>query len=119
MKSLHNSTVPSAEKNVSDLRLVGDGDMFRLLYKASSEQEGWMKSTKALQIDGVGCVLQVTTQQRNPDGSYAVAEAVTLVPGVMIVEVINSWPKLVAMPCPHKRRPKSFAASFPLKLRKE
>jgi len=34
-----------------------------------------------------GCVVQVTTQQRNPDGSYAVAEALTFVPGVHIKEV--------------------------------
>lgn len=119
MKTFHNSDVSGAEKNVSDLRKVGNGDTFCLLCKASSEQEGWMKSTKALQIDGVGCVLQVTTQQRNPDGSYAVAEAATFVPGVMIVEDINSGRKLVAIPCPHKQGLKDFAASFPLKLRKE
>ena len=28
--------------------------------------------------------MQVTTQQKNPDGSYAVAEALTYVPGVHI-----------------------------------
>ena len=39
---------------------------------------------KNLEIEGVGCVVQVTTQQRNPDGSYSVAEALTFVPGVKI-----------------------------------
>jgi hypothetical protein len=29
----------------------------------------------------------VTTQQRNPDGSYAVAEAVTFVPGAEVIDV--------------------------------
>lgn len=116
MKTLHNMGLSDAEENVPDLRKVGDGDMFRLLCKASSEQEGWMKSTKALQVDGVGCVLQVTTQQRNPDGSYVVAEAVTFVPGVMIVEDINSGRKLVAMPCSHEPRRKSFTSLFPLTL---
>jgi hypothetical protein len=38
-----------------------------------------MKSTKAMQIDGVGCVVQVTTQQGDN-----VAEAITFVPGVKI-----------------------------------
>ena len=33
-----------------------------------------------------GCVVQVTTQQTNPDGSYAVAEALTFIPGVTIHE---------------------------------
>ena len=59
------------------------GDQFKLLSKASSQREGWMKSTKAMQVPG-GCVVQVTTQQRNPDGSYALAEAITFVPGVII-----------------------------------
>lgn len=84
-KSLHNTTANGASKNVKDIQFWGDGDLFKLLSKASSENEGWMKSTKAMEIPGVGCVVQVTTQQRNTDGSYAVAEAVTFVPGVRIV----------------------------------
>ena len=82
-KTLHNSTISGAHKNVSDLNIVGNGDMFQLLCKASSEVEGWMKSTKAMEVSG-GCLVQVTTQQRNPDNSYTVAEALTYVPGVMI-----------------------------------
>jgi hypothetical protein len=86
-KTLHNSDINGARKNVKDIQVFGDGDMFKLLCKASSEKEGWMKSTKAMET-ATGCVVQVTTQQRNPDGSYAVAEAVTFVPGVCIWE----WP---------------------------
>ena len=85
-KTLHNTDVNGAQKNVPDIMVFGNGDMFKLLSKASSEREGWMKSTKAMAIPGVGCVVQVTTQQRNPDGSYSLAEAVTFVPGVTIVE---------------------------------
>ena len=48
-----------------------------------------MKSTKAMEIPEVGCVVQVTTQQRNPDGSYAVAEALTFVPGVEVAANID------------------------------
>lgn len=81
-KTLHNSTVSGARKNVSDLQVFGDGDTFKLICKASSEAEGWMKSTKAMQIDGAGCVVQVTTQQGNN-----IAEALTFVPGVKIVEI--------------------------------
>ncbi|MEM6354093.1 MAG: hypothetical protein AAF844_00210 [Pseudomonadota bacterium] len=84
MKTLHNSDVSGARENVPDIKVVGDGDLFQLLCKASSESEGWMKSTKAMAVAG-GCVVQVTTQQRNPDGSYAIAEALTFVPGVRIV----------------------------------
>lgn len=70
-----------AKNNVSDLVVWGDGDMFKLLCKASSKSEGWMKSTKAMYIYGVGCVVQVTTQQGDN-----VSEALTFVPGVRICE---------------------------------
>jgi len=82
-KSLGNTDVNGTRKNVSDVVVFGDGDMFKLLSKASSKAQGWMKSTKAMETPK-GCVVQVTTQQRNPDGSYAIAEALTFVPGVHI-----------------------------------
>lgn len=94
MKTLHNSDISGARTNVKDIKVVGDGDLFRLLCKASSENEGWMKSTKAMEVHG-GCVVQVTTQQTNPDGSYSVAEALTFVPHVSIANDVNSGRKLV------------------------
>lgn len=54
-----------------------------------------MKSTKAMEIPGRGCLVQVTTQQRNPDGSYAVSEALAYVPDVRIADDENSGRKLV------------------------
>lgn len=93
-KTLHNSDVSGAKQNVKDIVVVGNGDMFQLLCKASSQAQGWMKSTKAMEVAG-GCVVQVTTQQRNPDGSYAVAEALTFVPGVQIVNDQNNGRKLI------------------------
>jgi len=83
MKTLNNTDQDGCRKNVSDVVIFGE-DLFKLLSKASSDKEGWMKSTKAMQIDLVGCVVQVTTQQRNPDGSYSIAEATTFVPNVQI-----------------------------------
>lgn len=88
-KTLGNTDVNGAHKNVPDIQVFGNGDMFQLLCKASSQAEGWMKSTKAMEIPEVGCVVQVTTQQRNPDGSYAVAEALTFVPGVEVEVDVN------------------------------
>ena len=90
-KTLGNTDANGATKNVRDIIFWGNGDLFQLISKASSENEGWMKSTKAMDV-GTGCVVQVTTQQRNPDGSYVVAEALTYVPGVEIenVEEMNS-----------------------------
>jgi len=116
MKTLHNTTANGATKNVKDIKFFGNGDTFKLISKASSENEGWMKSTKAMEIVGVGCVVQVTTQQRTghnvrfltPDELFAkhgkdhpvfeqycepvyvIAEAVTFVPGVKIEETFES-----------------------------
>ena len=84
-KTMGNINVEDARNKVSDIKVYGNGDLFTLLAKASSQREGWMKLTKAMPVTG-GCVVQVTTQQRNPDGSYAVAEAITYVPGVVIYE---------------------------------
>lgn len=80
-KTLGNTDVNGAKKNVKDIVVFGNGDTFKLLCKASSQNEGWMKSTKVCETP-VGCIVQVTTQQRNPDGSYAIAEALTFVAGV-------------------------------------
>jgi len=79
-KSLGNTDASGATKNVKDIVFWGDGDTFKLISKASSKKEGWMKSTKALEIPNLGCVVQVTTQQWGN-----VAEAVTFVPGAAIL----------------------------------
>lgn len=117
MKKMGITDINGARANVKDIVVFGDGDTFKLLCKASSEKEGWMKSTKAMEIPGVGCVLQVTTQQRNqaqttflgklaklifgskfkPEVSYAVAEAVSFVPGVKIAKDKNNGSKLVSI----------------------
>jgi hypothetical protein len=96
MKTMHNTDFHGAETNVPDIKKFGNGDLFQLIAKASSEDEGWMKSTKALQITGAGCVVQVTTQQRNQDGSYAVAEAITFVPGVEIRQPAGPDSRVIA-----------------------
>jgi hypothetical protein len=83
MKDLNITEVRGARANIADLQVYGNGDTFQLLCKASSQEQGWMKSTKVANVPG-GCIVQVTTQQRNPDGSYSVAEALTYVPGVKI-----------------------------------
>jgi len=82
-KDLGITEVKGAKANISDLVVYGDGDTFKLLCKASSQSQGWMKSSKVCNV-GNDCLVQVTTQQRNPDGSYAVAEALTFVPCVNI-----------------------------------
>lgn len=90
-KTLHNSNASGASVNVKDIIFWGDGDTFKLISKASSKNEGWMKSTKAMQIDGVGCVVQVTTQQGDN-----VAETVCFVPGVKIEETSGEDGKVIS-----------------------
>lgn len=116
-KTLHNSNASGASKNVKDIVFWGDGDTFKLISKASSVNEGWMKSTKAMEIVGVGVVIQVTTQQRGLqerryllskeliekygenrptweeqlETDWDVAEALTFVPGARIEEVRDDY----------------------------
>lgn len=77
-KTLGNTKASAAKENVRDIQFYGDGDMFKCISKAWSVKEGWMKSTKAMNVPG-GIVLQVSTQQGDN-----VAEAVTFVPGVTV-----------------------------------
>ena len=83
-KTFKNSDASAAIRNVEDIKFFGNGDTFKLICKASSEKEKWMKSTKAMEIKGVGCVVQVTTQQGDN-----VSEAVCFVPGVKIYTVYD------------------------------
>ncbi len=98
-KDLGISEVKQAKKNISDLVVYGNGDTFQLLCKASSQEQGWMKSTKVCNVDG-GCIVQVTTQQRNPNGSYALAEALTFVPNNHIDS--NTEPRSISATWDHQ-----------------
>lgn len=89
------STADAQSGKVSDIKTVGNSDMFQLLCKASSRQQGWMKSCKAMQVPG-GCLVQVTTQQGDN-----VAEALAFVPGVAIVDDINGGRRLAPLFPPH------------------
>ena len=90
-KTIKNTTTSGARKNVKDIKFWGNGDMFKLLSKAYSEEEGWMKSTKAMEIKLLGCVVQVTTQQGDN-----IAEALTFIPAVKISETIDDKGKVIA-----------------------
>jgi hypothetical protein len=89
-KSLDVTNETDAKSKVSDINVVGNTDTFQLLCKASSVAQGWMKSTKAMEIPGVGCIVQTSTQQENN-----IAEALVFVPGVEVVDDINEGRKLV------------------------
>lgn len=78
-KTLDVTNGEDAKAKIKDIVFFGNPDTWQLLSKASSKEEGWMKSTKALEIEHVGVVLQVSTQQ-----GFSVAEALTFIPGAKI-----------------------------------
>jgi hypothetical protein len=80
-KSLDIINIADAQSKISDIEVVGNGDLFQLICKASSKEQGWMKSTKAMYVEGVGCVVQCSTQQGDN-----VAESLTFVPGVKVAQ---------------------------------
>lgn len=78
-KELGNINAEEAAKNTNDLKFWGDGDTMKLISKAFSKEEQWMKSTKAMEIEDVGCIVQATTLHKGMP-----AEALVFVPGVKI-----------------------------------
>ena len=74
------NTAPNnpAAKAIVDLKTTGMPDLFRLISKASSNEMGFMRSTKAFDT-GDGVVLQVSTLNHGVP-----AESVTYVPGVRV-----------------------------------
>lgn len=65
------------------VEVFGNPDNFQLLFKVKAAT--WIKSTKAMEVPG-GCVVQVTTERKNSDGSWTNSEALTFVPGVVIID---------------------------------
>jgi len=80
MKTVNVVNSDDVRRKVSDVEIFGNPDTFQLICKASSKNEGWMKSTKAMEIPGRGCIIQVSTQQGDN-----VAEAICFVPDVVIL----------------------------------
>lgn len=81
-KTLNVKDMDSLKAKVSDVEVFGDPGAWKLLGKASSKAQGWMKSTKAMDVPGLGVLVQASTQQ----GSN-VAEALTFIPGATLEQV--------------------------------
>jgi len=67
--------------NREEVKIFGNPDKLVLLFKA--EGSNWSKSTKAMQVPG-GCILQVSTERKGANNTWAVAEALTFIPGAVI-----------------------------------
>lgn len=82
------TSTPEAEKVYDHFDTKGDASKLKTLFKAQGKStEGWffIKSTKAMLVPN-GCIIQVTSEKQNPDGSWNVAEAVTFVPGNLVIK---------------------------------
>ena len=77
-KTLDIQNIEQAKEKINDIKVYGDGDTFALLCKASSKNQGWLKSTKVCNLPN-GCLVQVSTQQGDN-----VAEALEFVKGIHI-----------------------------------
>ena len=82
-KNLEINNQEEVKEKVSDVKIFGNTDCFKLLCKASSNKQGWMKSTKVLNTYN-GCLVQVSTQQKGDTGDYSCAEALSFIPNVNI-----------------------------------
>ena len=76
MKTLSNTNSEDAKRAVLDIQFKGNPDRWKLLCKAWSKKECWMKSTKVMELR-VGCLVLVSTQQGDN-----ISESLTFVPGV-------------------------------------
>ena len=70
--------------NIPDVMVAGDPGIWITVCKAWSEHEGWMKSTKVMQVADKGCLMQVSTQQ----GEH-VAEALVWLPGITPHDILS------------------------------
>lgn len=74
------SRTRDAAMDAGDVQYHGTPGTWRLVFKAWSDEEGWMKSTKAMAIDA-GVLVQVSTQQGG-----SVAEALDFIPGARLTD---------------------------------
>jgi len=72
------STKELLEKDKT-VKVIGNPDLWITICKVYSTENGWMKSTKAMNIPGRGVLVQVSTQFADQ-----VAEALTFVPDAMV-----------------------------------
>ena len=74
----------------SDVETFGDLLTWKLICGSSSAGEGWSKTTMAMDIPGVGCVLRVSSFANGN-----VAESLQFLPGAAVLERKNGEVKIV------------------------
>jgi hypothetical protein len=80
-RTMSMATVALHYTSKPDHMIWGEPGTWKHICKVSDPNERWMKSTKAMEIPGAGCLVQVSTMQGD-----TVAEALCFVPGVKLLE---------------------------------
>lgn len=80
-REVGNTTTSQAKDNVSDLVTYGLPDMWKLITKASSKEQNFFITTKAMEITSIGVVLQT---ERYEGG--AISQSTVFIPNVIIRE---------------------------------
>lgn len=86
--------------------IFGD-DVWKLITKYTNEDKGIMKSTKAMQV-GDDVVIQVSTQIRNIDNTFVVAEALTTIQNMCIIDVTDSSGNVISRALKPLKYPRKF-----------
>jgi hypothetical protein len=90
-KALNVASMEDLKTKAPGTEVFGNPGAWVLLGKASNTEQGWMKSTKAMQTP-VGVLIQTSTEKRNPDGSWSICDALTEVRGAALRQVNgNHW----------------------------
>ena len=75
----------SAREAYCEIEFHGDPDAWICISKAAVSGH-WMKSTKAMRIRGLGVLVQVTTEVNMTPTSSSIAEALTFIPGAILIK---------------------------------
>jgi hypothetical protein len=95
MKDVTIMSEEDAKERIFDLKLFGDTDAWKLICKAASASEGWYKTTKAMEIEDVGCLIQTETREVNNGTDAVLSQALMFVPNVTIRDIFNSDGKCI------------------------
>lgn len=67
--------------------VVGNPDAWKILCKVSSEEQGWMKSTKVMAIGNKGVMMLVTTEHKSNGVITCCSETLQFMAGVRLQEI--------------------------------
>ncbi len=88
-RALDNEDMVTASASTPDMKVSGNPGAWVLVCKASSQSQGWMKSTKAMDVPH-GVLVQVTTEHRHNGIAVACAEALSYLPGISVADLVSS-----------------------------